>query len=65
MNTAEQWSLIFIGIFVLSYLIFKWLNYIDSKRASKYDFYCDEDDPFYCQNCGFSYEDTEETCPYH
>ena len=29
------------------------------------NWHCDEDDPFYCQNCGFSYEDTEETCPYH
>lgn len=33
--------------------------------VNEYNYYCDEDNPFYCQNCGFSYEDTEDTCPYH
>ena len=64
-STAEQWSWIVLMITALYYLMLIGLDYIDNNRLPKCNFYCDEDDPFYCQNCGCSYEDTEKTCPYH
>ena len=60
----EQWGIIICIIWPIGfYLMLGLINYVDSTRTANWQ--CDEDNPYYCQECGFSYEDTEDFCPYH
>ena len=69
----EQWGIIICIIWPIGfYLMLGLINYVDNNRTANWR--CDEDNPYWCEVCGFTWCEEDpladdaidsEHCPYH